>query len=262
MNSSRKVPISAVCYLSVARALLLPLAIGSDGVGHAEHCRENFNGHAAVKEPSMEGGVSPSSPCQAGASMIRLLAAPLALLLLTDQAMAGSGWELEKGVKAPSYALAEPTSTDLNIDTVVLSCEQGADRRGLQLRLFLSDAGPLAPLRKVTLKDDPTVEIAIDGVSHRAELFFADDSVLVADSTDGPVPMLSEKLIDALQAGRTRLSGVAGEARHALLSRTTGTTRDSVRTGRTHQTGGSGKTCKIRVVTREAHSSLSLCGTD
>jgi hypothetical protein len=134
--------------------------------------------------------------------MIRLLAAPLALLLLTDQALAGSGWELEKGVEAPSYALAEPTSTDLNIDTVVLSCEQGADRRGLQLRLFLTDAGPLAPRRKVTLKDDPAVEIAVDGVSHRAELFFADDSVLVADSADGPVPMLSEGLIDALQAGQ------------------------------------------------------------
>jgi hypothetical protein len=46
------------------------------------------------------------------------------------------------------------------------------------------------------------VEVAVDGVSHRAELFFADDSVLVADATDGPVPMLSEKLIDALQAGQ------------------------------------------------------------
>jgi hypothetical protein len=134
--------------------------------------------------------------------MIRLLAAPFALLLLTDQAIAGSGWELEKDVDAPSYAMVEPTSTDLNIDTVVLSCEQGADRRGLQLRVFLTDAGPLAPRGKVTLKDDPTVDIAIDGVSHRAELFFADDSVLIADSTDGPVPMLSEKLIDALQTGQ------------------------------------------------------------
>ena len=134
--------------------------------------------------------------------MIRLLAAPLALLLLTDQAVAGPGWELEKDVDAPSYAMAEPTDTDLNIDTVVLSCEQGADRRGLQLRLFLTNAGPLAPQRKVTLKDDPRVEIAIDGVSHRAELFFADDSVLIADQTDGAVPMLSKRLIDALQTGK------------------------------------------------------------
>ena len=134
--------------------------------------------------------------------MIRLLAAPLALLLLADQALAGAGWELEKDVDAPSYAMAEPTSTDLNIDTVVLSCEQGADRRGLQLRLFLTDAGRLAPRGKVALRDDPIVEIAIDGVRHPAELFFSDDSVLVADSADGPVPMLSKRLIDALQRGK------------------------------------------------------------
>ncbi|MBL6617022.1 MAG: hypothetical protein ISP49_00515 [Reyranella sp.] len=134
--------------------------------------------------------------------MIRLLAAPLALLLLTDQAFAGTGWELEKDVDAPSYAFAEPTTTDLNIDTVVLSCEQGADRRGLQLRLFLTDAGPLSPRGKVALRDDPIVEIAIDGVRHPAELFFADNSVLVADSADGPVPMLSKRLIDALQRGK------------------------------------------------------------
>jgi hypothetical protein len=68
------------------------------------------------------GGVPSSFACRVP-SMFRLLAAPLALLLLTDEAVAGSGWELEKGVDAPSYALAEPTSTDLNIDTVVLSCE-------------------------------------------------------------------------------------------------------------------------------------------
>lgn len=134
--------------------------------------------------------------------MVRLLAAPLALLLLADQASAGSGWELEKDVDAPSYAMAEPTGTDLNIDTVVLSCEQGADRRGLQLRLFLTDAGPLAPRGKVILKDDPTVDVAVDGVSHRAELFFSDDSVLIADSADGAVPMLSQQLIDALQTGQ------------------------------------------------------------
>lgn len=133
--------------------------------------------------------------------MIRLLAAPLALLLLTDQALAASGWELEKDVDAPSYAFAEPT-TDLNIDTVVLSCEQGAERRGLQLRLFLTDAGPLAPRGKVALRDDPIVEIAIDGVRHPAELFFADDSALVADSADGPVPMLSKRLVDGLQRGK------------------------------------------------------------
>ena len=77
--------------------------------------------------------------------MFRLPTAPLTFLLFAGQALAGSGWELEKGVEAPSYALVEPTSTDLNIDTVVLSCEQGADRRGLQLRLFLTHARVRTP---------------------------------------------------------------------------------------------------------------------
>ena len=58
----------------------------------------------------------------------------------------GVGWELERDVETPSYAVTEPSSTNLNIDSVVLSCEQGASRRGLQLRLYLSGEGPLAPL--------------------------------------------------------------------------------------------------------------------
>lgn len=113
-----------------------------------------------------------------------------------------AGWELETGVDAPSYAIIDPESTDLNIDSVVLSCEQGAMRRGLQLRLYLSSAGPLAPRGPHELKKDPAVEIVIDGVSFAAELFFADDVVLVADTADGTMPMLSDGLLDALQAGR------------------------------------------------------------
>ena len=69
------------------------------------------------------------------------------------------GWELERDVETPSYAVTEPASTNLNIDSVVLSCEQGPSRRGLQLRLYLSGAGPLAPLGSgKDLKDDPTVD--------------------------------------------------------------------------------------------------------
>jgi len=83
-----------------------------------------------------------------------------------------------------------------------LSCEQGADRRGLQLRLYLSGNGPLASRLGGKLKDDPRVEIAVDGVSHRAELLFADDFVVVADAADGVMPLLSGKLVDALQRGR------------------------------------------------------------
>lgn len=142
--------------------------------------------------------------------MVQLLGGLLTFLVflstVPDQAAAGarapSGWSLERDVVSPSYAVAEPASTDLNIDSVALSCEQGPHRRGLQLRLYLSGAGPLAPVGAVALKDDPRVEVAIDGISHPAELLFADDFVVVADSTDGRMPFLSDTLLDALQGGR------------------------------------------------------------
>jgi hypothetical protein len=140
--------------------------------------------------------------------MAHLLGRPLTLLAgligFTGPAMAGAaGWSLEANVRDPSYAMAEPTSTNLNIDVVVLSCEQGPDRRGLQLRLYLSDAGPLAPKVATTaLKDDPRVELVVDGVSRPAELLFADNFVVVADSADGTMPLLSDAFLDKLQSGR------------------------------------------------------------
>ena len=133
------------------------------------------------------------------------------LICLASQSVAGTtdthspavGWELERDVETPSYAVTEPTSTNLNIDSVVLSCEQGPSRRGLQLRLYLSGEGPLAPLGAgKDLKDDPTVDLAIDGLSHAAQLLFADDFVVVANSADGAMPLLSDALLDVLQAGR------------------------------------------------------------
>jgi hypothetical protein len=123
---------------------------------------------------------------------------------LAAPAVAGpAGWAVEANVSSPSYAVVEPASTDLNVDTVVLSCEQGLHRRGLQLRLYLSGAGPLAPKAgAAALKDDPKVELSIDGVSQTADLLFADDFVVVADTADGTMPLLSDALVEKLQAGR------------------------------------------------------------
>jgi hypothetical protein len=123
------------------------------------------------------------------------------LSALTGQAVA-AGWDLEHGVSSPTYAATEPERTDLNVDIVALTCEQGPHRRGLQLRLYLSSLGPLAPKGAVALNDDPRVELAIDGESRPADLLFADDFVLVADAADGTMPILSESLLDALQTGR------------------------------------------------------------
>jgi hypothetical protein len=126
------------------------------------------------------------------------------LVGIASPALAGAaGWALEANVTKPSYAVAEPTSTDLNVDVVVLSCEQGPDRRGLQMRLYLTGDGPLAPkAAAAALKDDPRVELVVDGVSQPADLLFADDFVVVADTADGTMPLLSDALLDKLQAGR------------------------------------------------------------
>ncbi|MFO1159017.1 MAG: hypothetical protein U1E60_24410 [Reyranellaceae bacterium] len=142
-------------------------------------------------------------------SLHGLLAFSAALSALAGPSIAGApntrpaaGWELERNVDAPSYAVTEPSKTDLNIDSVVLLCEQGPQRPVIQLRLYLSGNGPLAPVGAANLKDDPQVEIAIDKGSHPVQLLFADDFVVVADAADGAIPLVSGKLLDALQTGR------------------------------------------------------------
>ena len=125
-----------------------------------------------------------------------------ATMAAAHAAPANVGWDLEKDVEVPSYAVAEPASTDVNVDSIVLSCEQGPDRTGLQLRLYLAGAGPLAPYGAGALKDHPAFEFAVDGVRHAAHLLFADGFAVVADTADGALPLLSEALIGALQYGR------------------------------------------------------------
>jgi hypothetical protein len=113
-----------------------------------------------------------------------------------------AGWELERDVETPSYAVIEPESTDLNIDSLVLSCEQGPFRRGFQLRLYPSVHGTLYPLDTGDFTADPTVAFAIDGASYVVQVLFADTFAVVADSADGVMPLLSRTLLDALQAGK------------------------------------------------------------
>ena len=145
-------------------------------------------------------------------SLPRALRRFLTLAVLAGQSIVGAahaaqpGWDLEKDVDAPTYAVAEPASTDVNIDSIVLSCERGPAHTGLQLRLYLAGTGPLAPhgagVRAGILKDQPTFEFAVDGVRHAAQLVFAGEFVIVADAADGSLPLLSERLIAALQNGR------------------------------------------------------------
>jgi hypothetical protein len=115
------------------------------------------------------------------------------------------GWTVEPGVDVPSYAVTEPTSSNLNIDTIVLICEQGSSSRIVQLQLYLSDAGPLAPkgVAASALKPYPRAEVVIDRRVFAVHLYFADDYALLADSERGRLPVLSGSLLDAMASGGT-----------------------------------------------------------
>jgi hypothetical protein len=127
------------------------------------------------------------------------------------------GWELEHGVDPPSYAVIDPQSTDLNIDSVVLVCEEAGESRVLQLQLYLSTEGPLLPKGAASqrLKDDPRAEIAIDGRIFPVAILFADDYVVLADETVQMFPRLSERLLDAMEEGRTMILRFDLVAEHA-----------------------------------------------
>jgi hypothetical protein len=118
-----------------------------------------------------------------------------------------AGWRLEQGTSDPSYAVVEPQASNLNLEGVVLACEQAAGHRIAQLQLYLSDDGPLRAqtLRPTPLKPDPTAEIRIDGVMFPVALLFADDYVVLTDTQEGAFPLLSDRLIVAMQTGETMI---------------------------------------------------------
>lgn len=122
-------------------------------------------------------------------------------------ATAAGGWRLEEGVKAPSYAVAEPTASNLNIDVVALVCEEAGTARGLQLQIYLSSPGPLLPngAPPNNLKDSARAEIVLDGQVFPADILFASDHVVLADSRHQQAPVLSQHLVEAMQAGQTML---------------------------------------------------------
>ncbi len=145
-------------------------------------------------------------------ALLRIVRTALVAGVLTGlcfiQALAGdvdghSGWTLEQGVDQPSYALVEPRSRNLNLDVVVLACEPADDRRVLQLQLYLTNDGPLMPhgVAAGRAKHDPRAEIVIDGHVFPVGLLFAEDHVVVSDETRGMFPLLSERLLDAIEQG-------------------------------------------------------------
>src|SRR6476659_2093774 len=114
------------------------------------------------------------------------------------------GWISEPGVTPPSYAVTTPVETNLNVDTVLLLCGEAGGSRSLELDIYLVDEGPLLPERAAPedLKDRPKVEIAVDGRTFAASVYFAEDHVVVADTLHGVAPSLSNVLLDAMQHGQ------------------------------------------------------------
>jgi hypothetical protein len=53
-------------------------------------------------------------------------------------------WKLKRDVEPPSHAVIEPEDSNLNIDGVVLACEEAGDARIVQLQIYLSTGGVVA----------------------------------------------------------------------------------------------------------------------
>ena len=127
-----------------------------------------------------------------------------AMLACLGAVPALADWKLERDVDPPGYAVVEPESSNLNIDSLVLACEETGGSRVLQLQIYLSTEGPLSPngAPPQRLKDDPRAEIAIDGHVFPVGLLFADNYAVLADDIEHMFPRLSESLLDAMVTGR------------------------------------------------------------
>lgn len=111
---------------------------------------------------------------------------------------------LERHGEPLDYAVIEFEKSNLNIDSIVLACEQAGDVGGLQLQIYPSTEGPLLPKGATPqqLKGNPRAEIVIDGRVFPVALLFADIYAVLGDETDQRVPRLSEHLIDDMATGR------------------------------------------------------------
>jgi hypothetical protein len=113
------------------------------------------------------------------------------------------GWIIEQGTDHPSYAAVAPAVANVNIDTVVLACEEAWGTRILQLQLYLTGDGPLQPTypQLRPLKAAPQAVIAVDGRAYPVALLFAEDYAVLADFQEGHFPALSGQLVAAMQTG-------------------------------------------------------------
>ena len=140
---------------------------------------------------------------------LSVLVAILFLVLISPAAsvapsrVAAGGWRLEN-MEPPSYALIEPARSNVNVASVVLVCGEIHGRRGLQLELYLSSAGPLLPngASPDRLNKVPRAEMVIDERTFAADMLFAGAFLVVVDQ-EADSTMVSDRLLDAMERGRT-----------------------------------------------------------
>lgn len=117
-----------------------------------------------------------------------------------------SGWTLVRQDETPRvYAITKSMRTNLNLAAVVLACEQIEGRNSIQLQIYPSNQEPILPAgaSPEDMKDEPRAELAIDDKSYAVQVAFGGDYALVMDSVDGDLPVLSAKLLEALEAGKS-----------------------------------------------------------
>lgn len=131
-------------------------------------------------------------------------------LLLTNPIADGdaqdrTGWRLERAAKGPTYAFTHPATTNIDIDTVVLTCSEVEQSTVLQLELYPSGSLPLIPsgASAKDLRESPHLQLLVDGRSYPVSMHFADDHILVADAAIGEMPVVSRALVDAMANGHT-----------------------------------------------------------
>lgn len=140
---------------------------------------------------------------------VRLAGHIFAVLTLAGSlasAASEAGWTLVRQDETPRvYAISKSMSTNLNLVAVVLACERIERRNNIQLQLYPSNQQPILPAgaSPEDMKDEPRAELAIDGQTYAVQVAFGGDYALVMDGVDGDLPMLSAKLLEALEAGKT-----------------------------------------------------------
>lgn len=134
----------------------------------------------------------------------RTVAAMLALVVSTLVGLdCAAAWKAEENVETPSYAVTQPVSSNLNIDTVALMCEAANDATVLQIKVYLTDDGPLRPYGVTVeqLKASPRAEIWIDERIFPVGVLFADEFVVLGNGEYERFPLLSGDLLDAMASG-------------------------------------------------------------